>query len=84
MTVYQQSSQVEAWFSTADYSWLLLMTAGVIMVLLQHFTFFPFVLFCFVLFCFVFGLQFLPRDCNIHPSIVSSGEGADKVILTGG
>ena len=51
MTVYQQSSQVEAWFSTADYSWLLLMTSGVIMVLLQHLNFFPFVLFCFVVVC---------------------------------
>ena len=79
MPVYQQSSQVEAWFTTADYSWLLLMTAGVIMVITP--TPLLFHSFCFVL--LLFALQFLPRDCNMHPSIVSSGEGVDKVILTG-
>ena len=54
MTVYQQSSQVEAWFSTADYSWILLMTAAVIMVLRQHF----FLLFAFQSFCCVFLFSF--------------------------
>jgi hypothetical protein len=30
--VYQQSSQVESFFSTADYAWMLVMTGAVIMV----------------------------------------------------
>jgi len=32
MEVYQQSSQVESYFSTADYTWMLLITGAVVMV----------------------------------------------------
>jgi len=64
--VYQQSSQVESYFSTADYTWMLLITGAVVMVP-------PGSLVCYVLrvcyevvsvwFCCQWVvLQFLPRD----------------------
>ena len=49
--VYQQSSQVEAFFSTADYTWMLLMTGAVIMV-----NSFPFVLRLLFSFLYIFSL----------------------------
>lgn len=74
IVVYQQSSQVESFFSTADYSWMLLMTGAVIMVsplspsaFLFRFRFVFFYLRSSFCLATVFALL-----------VVGSGEGADQ------
>ena len=88
--VYQQSSQVESYFSTADYTWLLLMTGGVVMgrpgslVPLSRIG----ILFVVLLACFWFvcllGAPVSASRLYLHRIIVGPGEGADQDILTAG
>jgi len=62
MVVYQQSSQVEGYFSTPDYAWMLVVSGATIMVIdalsLHSFIFCPFDPSSLSIFFFFFGFRF--------------------------